>query len=215
MPRISTWGDNAHIWCVEKCYRLSCIPHWQPIWGLLNMRPACSIQSYWAFTIYFQDILLSPLSLNISEIDLDRLEFVIVPQVCHYIFPWHVANPFFSSPAHHPPRVLLHHHLGCDGADDLNPNLILQPMPRIPTSSPPGSESSPSQSLLDADLEANTLNLNLKGPRAPVAADLDTANILPSEHRRKHMKSAHMTHMECQWDDLISLSWGLGLQVLD
>ena len=69
-------------------------------------------------------------------------------------------------------------------------------MPRIPTSSPPGS--SPTQSLLDADLEANTLNLNLKGPRAPVAADLDTANILPSEHCRKHMKSAHMTHMECQ-----------------
>ena len=59
-------------------------------------------------------------------------------------------------------------------------------MPRIPTSSPPGS--SPTQSLIDADLEANSLNLNLKGPRAPVAADLDTANILPSEHRRKRMK---------------------------
>ena len=70
-------------------------------------------------------------------------------------------------------------------------------MPRIPTSSPPGS--SPAQSLLDADLEDNSLNLNLlKRPRAPVAADLDPANILPSEHRRKRMKPARVTHTECQ-----------------
>ena len=84
----------------------------------------------------------------------------------------------------------------CDDADiddNLNSHLILPP---IRTSSPPGS--SPTQSPLDADsdLEANSLNLNLKRPRAPVAADLDTANILPSEHRRKRMKPARVTHTE-------------------
>jgi len=31
---------------------------------------------------------------------------------------------------------------------------------------------------------------NLKRPRAAVAADLDTANILPLEHRRKRVKPA-------------------------
>jgi hypothetical protein len=39
-------------------------------------------------------------------------------------------------------------------------------------------------------------NLPVKRPRAPVAADLDTANILPSERRRKRMKPARVTQME-------------------
>ena len=44
--RISSWGNNPCIWCVEKCYHLSYIS--QPKWGLLNMWPACPIQVYWA-----------------------------------------------------------------------------------------------------------------------------------------------------------------------
>jgi hypothetical protein len=80
-----------------------------------------------------------------------------------------------------------------DAMDD-NPDMIL-PMPRIPTSSPPGS--SPVQPQLPlVDTEAYILTRSLKRPRAPVAADLDTANILPSEHRRKRMKPARVTHME-------------------
>jgi hypothetical protein len=75
----------------------------------------------------------------------------------------------------------------------LNPDMIL-PMPRNPTSSPsPIGSSSPAQSESQVvDSEPHSL----KRPRAPVAADLDTANILPSEHRRKRMKPARVTQME-------------------
>ena len=78
-----------------------------------------------------------------------------------------------------------------DNVDNLNPDLIL-PIPRIPTSSPspPGSPS-PAQPASDSQLVDPAYNVpvrDLKRPRAPVAADLDTANILPSQHRRKQMK---------------------------
>lgn len=81
-----------------------------------------------------------------------------------------------------------------DTIDDRdNPDMIL-PMPRIPTSSPPGS--SPVQPQIPlVDAEAYTI-LSLKRPRAPVAADLDTANILPFEHRRKRIKPARVTHTD-------------------
>ena len=60
---------------------------------------------------------------------------------------------------------------------------ISLPTLRIPTSSPPGSTAqSPS-----VDNEMNNLS---KCPRSPVAADLDTANNLPIEHRRKRIKPA-------------------------
>jgi hypothetical protein len=74
---------------------------------------------------------------------------------------------------------------------NLNPDMILPPILRIPTSSP--TRSPPAQSQLLVDTEASSFNL--KRPRAPVAADLDTANILPSEHCRKRMKPARV---ECQ-----------------
>ena len=80
-----------------------------------------------------------------------------------------------------------------DYIDD-NPDMIL-PMPRIPTSSP-GSKSSPVQPqlLVGTELEAYNLSLNLKWPHAPLAADLDTANlnILPSKHCHKQMKPARV-----------------------
>ena len=75
----------------------------------------------------------------------------------------------------------------------LNPDMIL-PLPRIPTSSP-----SPIGSSSPAPYESQVVDSkphNLKRPRAPVAADLDTANILPSEHRRKRIKPARVTQME-------------------
>jgi hypothetical protein len=58
------------------------------------------------------------------------------------------------------------------------------PIPRIQTASPP--PSSPPAMLQSTDSEVP----NLKRPRAAVAADLDTANILPIEHRRKRVKPA-------------------------
>ena len=61
---------------------------------------------------------------------------------------------------------------------------ILLPIPRVPTPSLPGS---PAQSP-SADNEI----YNTKRPRSPVAADLDTANILPVEHRRKRIKPARV-----------------------
>jgi hypothetical protein len=57
------------------------------------------------------------------------------------------------------------------------------PIPRIQTASPPPS---PPAMLQSTDSEVP----NLKRPRAAVAADLDTANILPIEHRRKRVKPA-------------------------
>ena len=55
---------------------------------------------------------------------------------------------------------------------------LILPTPRIPTLSPPSSPSHP------PSVNNEIYNL-LKRPRSPVAADLDTANILPLEHRRK------------------------------
>jgi len=72
--------------------------------------------------------------------------------------------------------------------DDDDQDMVL-PMPRIPTFSPPSSSPPPAQPQF-----VDTGAYNLKRPRAPVAADLDTANILPSEHRRKRMKPARVTH---------------------
>ena len=70
---------------------------------------------------------------------------------------------------------------------------MILPIPRIPTSSPPDSSPPPAQpQLVDVDTESYTL----KRPRASVAAELDTANILPSEHLRKRMKPARVTHTE-------------------
>ena len=44
MSWICAWGDNPHIWCVKKCYHLSCIP--QSERALLNMRPTCPIRVF-------------------------------------------------------------------------------------------------------------------------------------------------------------------------
>lgn len=63
------------------------------------------------------------------------------------------------------------------------------PILRIPSPSPPGSPArSPSLNNLN---EIHTGSLS-KRPRSPVAADLDTANILPMEHRRKRIKPARV-----------------------
>jgi len=72
--------------------------------------------------------------------------------------------------------------------DDNDQDMVL-PMPRISTSSPPSSSPPPAQPQF-----VDTGAYNLKRPRAPVAADLDTANILLSEHRHKRMKPARVTH---------------------
>ena len=65
-----------------------------------------------------------------------------------------------------------------------NSNLSL-PVLQIPTSSSPAS---PSQSQ-SVNNESNTFS---KHPRSPVAAELNTANILPVDHRRKRIKSARV-----------------------
>jgi hypothetical protein len=62
---------------------------------------------------------------------------------------------------------------------------IILPTPRIPMSSPPSSPTQP------PSVNNEIYNL-LKRPRSPVAADLDTANILPLEHRRKRIKPARV-----------------------
>ena len=67
---------------------------------------------------------------------------------------------------------------------DFDPQDMFLPIPRIQTASPP--PSSPPAMLQSTDSELP----NLKRPRATVAADLDTANILPIEHRRKRVKPA-------------------------
>lgn len=57
-------------------------------------------------------------------------------------------------------------------------------IPRVQTPSPP-------PALPLAMLQSTNPEVpNLKRPRAAVAADLDTANILPLEHRRKRVKPA-------------------------
>jgi hypothetical protein len=65
-------------------------------------------------------------------------------------------------------------------------NDLFLPIPQleIQTASPP--PASPPAMLQSTDPEIS----NLKRPRAAVAADLDTANILPLEHRRKRVKPA-------------------------
>ena len=69
--------------------------------------------------------------------------------------------------------------------DTDNYSNIILPTPRILTS-PPSSPAQPSS-------VNNNLIYNLsKRPRSPVAADLDTANILPLEHRRKRIKPARV-----------------------
>ena len=57
----------------------------------------------------------------------------------------------------------------------------------IPTSSPRGSPASDRSPSVDNEM----YNLS-KCPRSPVAADLDTANILPIEHRHKRIKPARV-----------------------
>src|SRR5277367_6217955 len=69
---------------------------------------------------------------------------------------------------------------------DLGSLDMFLPIPRIQTASPhPASPPAMFQS-------TNSKVPNLKRPRAAVAADLDTANILPLEHRRKHVKPARV-----------------------
>jgi hypothetical protein len=70
-------------------------------------------------------------------------------------------------------------------ADMIHMNDIILPTPRIPTSSPPSSPTQP------PSVNNEIYNLS-KRPRSPVAADLDTANILPLEHRRKRIKPARV-----------------------
>ena len=65
---------------------------------------------------------------------------------------------------------------------------IILPIPWIPARSPPSSPARPPSVNSDSDNEI----YNLKRPRSPVAADLDTANILPVEHRRKRVKPARV-----------------------
>ena len=55
----------------------------------------------------------------------------------------------------------------------------------IPTPSPPSSPARP------PSINNKVYNLS-KRPRSPVAADLDTANILPLECRRKRIKPARV-----------------------
>ena len=62
---------------------------------------------------------------------------------------------------------------------------MILPAPRIPTPSPPSSPAQP------PSINNEVVDL-LKRPRSPVAADLDTANILPLEHRRKRIKPARV-----------------------
>ena len=67
---------------------------------------------------------------------------------------------------------------------DFDPQDMFLPIPQIQTASPP-------PSLPPAMLQSTDSELpNLKRLRATVAADLDTANILPIEHRRKRVKPA-------------------------
>ena len=61
---------------------------------------------------------------------------------------------------------------------------LFLPSPQIQTAPPP--PASPPATLQSTDSEVPTL----KHPRAAVAADLDTDNILPLEHYRKHVKPA-------------------------
>ena len=65
---------------------------------------------------------------------------------------------------------------------------LILPIPRIPTSSPDSPHAQPRF--------ADTVVPTSKRPRAPVAADLDTANILPLEHRRKRMKPVRVRNSE-------------------
>lgn len=64
------------------------------------------------------------------------------------------------------------------------------PILRIPTSSPPDSPASARSPSVDDEIY--NLLLISKRPRSPVAADLDTANILPMEHRRKRIRPARV-----------------------
>ena len=65
------------------------------------------------------------------------------------------------------------------------PDILVLPTPRIPTPSPPSSPAQP------PSINNEAYNLS-KRPRSPVAADLDTANILPLEHRCKRVKPARV-----------------------
>jgi hypothetical protein len=72
-----------------------------------------------------------------------------------------------------------------DMNDAHNYSDMILPTPRIPTSSPPSSPAQP------PSINNEIYNLS-KRPRSLVAADLDTANILPLEHRRKRIKPARV-----------------------
>ena len=73
--------------------------------------------------------------------------------------------------------------LNLDLADFGSLDMFL-PIPQIQTASPP--PASPPATLQSTDSEVPIL----KCPRAAVAADLDTGNILPLEHHQKHAKPA-------------------------
>jgi hypothetical protein len=75
--------------------------------------------------------------------------------------------------------------------DTSNYSNIILPTPQIATSSPPSSPASAQPPSVNNEIH-NLSNRDLKRPHSHVAADLDTANILPLEHRRKRIKPARV-----------------------
>jgi hypothetical protein len=80
--------------------------------------------------------------------------------------------------------------------NDESADQLILPIPRIPTSSPDSESPLAQHQFADAVMPTGSSGPSLKRPRAPVAADLDVANILPLEHRRKRTKPARVRQSE-------------------
>jgi len=92
------------------------------------------------------------------------------------------SGTYSSSEGGHSNNVEISLDADVNGAGDYSDMLL--PLPRIPTPSPTSSPAQPPS--VDDEI------YNIKRPRSPVAADLDTANILPVDHRRKRIKPARV-----------------------